>query len=138
MDVIKKICNKIAVIEAGKIIEEGSAAAIFGDPQHPITQRFIQSSTHEIPLEMIQPPSPNRKLLRLRFKGKAAAEPIMSLIVKKFHVEANILLGWIDTLQNVVIGTLVVELIGSPEGIESSLQFISDHSVHWEIIEHAS
>ncbi len=138
MEVIKKICNKTAVIEMGKIVEEGSVAKIFSDPQHPVTQRFIQSSHHEIPIELIQPPSPNRKLLRLRFKGKAAAEPVISRIVKQFHVEANILLGWIDHLQMVSIGTLVIELTGSSEGIEASLRFLSEHSVHWEAIEHAS
>ena len=137
MEVIKKICNKTAVIEAGRIVEEGPVARVFGDPQHPTTRRFIQSSAHEIPLDLIQPLSPNRKLLRLRFKGKAAAEPIISLIVKKFHVEANILLGWIDHLQTVSIGTLVIEMTGSPEGIESALQFITEHDVHWEAIEHA-
>ena len=137
MEVIKKICNKTAVIEAGRIVEEGSVASIFADPQHPTTQRFIQSSTHEIPLEMIQPPSPNRKLLRLRFKGRAAAEPTISLISKKFDVEANILLGWIDNLQSLAIGTLIIELLGSPQGIASSLSFLSEHSVHWEVIEHA-
>jgi len=138
MEVIKKICNKTAVIEGGRIVEEGQVARIFGDPQHPTTQRFIQSSAHEIPLEFIQAPSPNRKLLRLRFKGKAAAEPVISQIVKKFHVEANILLGWIDHLQTVSIGTLVIDLTGSPEGIEAALRFLTEHNVHCEAIEYAS
>lgn len=137
MEVIKKICNKTAVIEAGRIVEVGAVVDVFSNPQHPTTQRFIQSGIHGIPPELIHPPSPGRKLLRLRFKGKAASEPIISLIVKKFHVEANILLGWIDHLQSASIGTLVIELTGSPEGIEAALRFLTDHAVHWEPIEHA-
>jgi len=136
MDVIRKICTQVAVIDKGAIVEQGPIAQVFGDPQHPITQRFIQSSAHEIPLDLIRAPSPNRKLLRLRFKGKAAAEPVISQIVKKFHVEANILLGWIDHLQTVSIGTLVIELTGSPEGIDGALAFLTERNVHWEAIEH--
>lgn len=138
MEVIKKICSQVAVIEGGQIVEAGSVTQLFGDPQHPTTRRFIQSSTHEIPLELIQPSSPNRKLLRLRFKGTAASEPIISLLVKKFHVEANIIMGWIDHLQTVSVGTLVIELTGSKEGVQSALDFLSERSVQWEAIEHVS
>jgi D-methionine transport system ATP-binding protein len=137
MEVIKKICNKTAVIEAGRIVEEGSVSAVFGDPQHPTTQRFIERSIHEIPPDWIQPTSPKRKLLRLRYKGKAAAQPVISHIVKKFDVEANILLGWIDHLQTVSVGTLVIELTGSAEGIGSALRYLTEQGVHWEALEHA-
>ncbi len=136
MEVIKKICNKVAVIDAGRIVEQGTVASVFADPQHPVTQRLIQSGAHEIPPDLIRPPSPNRKLLRLRFKGKASAEPVISQIVKQFHVEANILLGWIDHLQTVSVGTLVIELTGEPNGIDSALKFLTDRSVHWEAVEH--
>lgn len=138
MEVIKKICSQVAVIEGGQIIEAGSVTQLFGDPQHPTTRRFIQSSTHEIPLELIHPSSPNRKLLRLRFKGKAAGEPIISQLIKNFHVEANILLGWIDHLQTVSVGTLVIELTGPVEGIQSALHFLTERSIQWEAIERVS
>jgi len=135
MEVIKRICNKVAVIDMGQIVEEGLVSHIFGEPQHPITKHFIQSSSHEIPPEFFKPASPNRKLLRLRFKGKAAGEPLISQIVKKFHVDANILLGWIDKLRTVVIGTLIIELTGSPEGIEGGLAYLSENGIHCEVLE---
>ncbi len=138
MDVIKAVCNKVAVIEEGKIVEEGPIAQIFSEPEHPTTKHFIQSSIHEIPRDLIRPPSPNLKLLRLRFKGKSAAEPVISQLTQKFHVEANILLGWIDNVQDALIGTLVIELSGPEEGIEKSLHFLTEHSVHWEEVTNAS
>jgi D-methionine transport system ATP-binding protein len=104
MEVVKQICNKVAVIEKGKIIEEGMVVEVFAEPRHPTTKQFLQSSSHEIPPEFFRSVSPRRKLLRLRFKGKAAAEPIISQLVRKFDVDANILLGWIDRLQTLSIG----------------------------------
>ncbi len=135
MEVIKRICNKVAVIEKGKIVENGLVTQIFGDPKHPTTKHFLQNTAHEIPSFFFKDLSPNRKLLRLKFKGKTAGEPNISQMIKKFNVEANILLGWIDNLQNTIIGTLVIELTGTPEGIQHSLDFLTEKNVHYEVLE---
>lgn len=138
MEVIKKICNRVAVIEAGRIVEEGLVSQVFADPQHPTTKHFIQGTVHDIPEEFFKPPSVNRKLLRLRFKGTAASEPLIAQIVKKYHVDANILLGWIDHLQTTTVGTLIIELTGPAEGIAEALQYLAEKSVHVEVIQHES
>lgn len=134
MDVIKRICHKVAVIEAGRIVEEGEVSQIFSEPQHPITKHFIQGSSREIPSEFFQPLSPNRKLLRLRFKGEAAGEPLISQIVQQFQVHANILLGWIDRLQTTTVGTLIIELKGEAQGIVQALQYLKQKGVFYEEI----
>jgi D-methionine transport system ATP-binding protein len=135
MEVIKRLCNKVAVIDKGRIVEEGLVSDVFWDPKHPITKHFLQSSSHDLPEEFFKKLSPERKLLRLRFKGKAAGEPIISHIVKNFHVDANILLGWIDQLQTLVIGTLIIELTGSSENIHNALAFLEQNAVHYEVLE---
>jgi len=135
MEVIKRICNKVAVIEQGKIVEEGLVSEIFAEPKHPTTQHFLQSASHEIPLEFYKEVSPRRKLLRLRFKGKAAKEPIISQMVRRFNVEANILLGWIDKLQAMTIGTLIIELLGESEDIQKALLYLEEKNVQCEILE---
>jgi D-methionine transport system ATP-binding protein len=134
MEVIKRICNKVAVIEEGKIVEEGLVSEVFSDPQHVTTKHFLQSSTHEIPAEFFKGRSSSRKLLRLRFKGQVTGEPIISEIVRKFDVNANILLGWIDYLQGISLGTLVIELTGPSAGIEKTLSYLADKHVHYEEI----
>lgn len=134
MDVIKRICNKVAVIEKGSIVEEGPVADVFWNPQHPITKHFLQATAHDLPDEFFKELSARRKLLRLRFKGKAASEPIISRIVKNFNVDANILLGWIDKLQTLVIGTLIIELNGDSENIEHALLFLDQNAVHYEVL----
>lgn len=135
MEVIKRICRKVAVIENGKIVEEGLVSEVFADPKHPTTQHFLQSTSHEIPPEFFHAISPSRKLLRLRFTGNAAGEPIISQIIKKFDVEANILLGWVDNLQSTIIGILIIELIGNPENIEKALIYLQDKGVGYEVLE---
>lgn len=135
MEVIKQICNKVAVIENGKIIEKGLVTEVFANPQQPTTKEFLQKSSHEIPSEFLKEASPNRKLLRLQFKGEVCSEPIISEIVRKYDVDANILLGWIDRLQNLTIGNLVIELIGTPESISQTLQFLKEKLVSYEVID---
>lgn len=138
MEVIKQICNKVAVIEKGTIVEEGLVTEVFASPKHPTTEQFLRNPSHEIPPEFFQAISPRRKLLRLKFKGKAAGEPIMSEMVRRFHVDANILLGWIDRLQSLILGTLVIELTGEPENIQKALNYLEENSVHYEVLENES
>lgn len=135
MEVIKRVCNRVAVIEAGRIVEEGLVSQVFAEPCHPTTKHFIQGSSHEIPEEFFKPPSLNQTLLRLRFKGTAASEPLISQIVKKYHVDANILLGWIDRLQTTTVGTLIIELTGTPEGISGALGYLAEKKVHHEVLQ---
>ncbi len=135
MEVIKRLCNKVAVIDKGTIVEEGPVSDVFWDPKHPITKHFLQSTSHDLPIDFFKEISPQRKLLRLRFKGKAASEPIISRIVKDYHVDANILLGWIDKLQTLVIGTLIIELTGESENIKNTLLFLDANDVHYEVLE---
>lgn len=135
MEVIKQICNKVAVIENGKIVEEGLVVDVFANPKHKTTKHFLQNTSHQIPLEFLKEISPYRKLLRLKFKGKAASEPIISEIVRKFNVNANILLGWIERLQTLCIGTLIIELTGPSEGIAGALNYLTEKAVDYEVVE---
>jgi len=135
MEVIKQICNKVAVIEKGEIIESGLVSEVFADPQHTITKSFLQRTNDDIPPEYLKSSSPNRKFLRLIFKGKIADEPIISEMVRQFNVDTNILLGRIDRLETNTIGTLVIELTGAPDGINNALDYLRNKSVHFEVIE---
>ena len=132
MDVVRQLCTHVACLDKGKVVEHGKVAAVFSAPQHPTTKRFLQTTTHTIPKEFFKVPSPERKLMRLSFKGSAASQPLLSDIVRKFDVSANILLGWIDRVQEMNVGTLVVELTGKQEMIEKALLFFNEHQVHHE------
>lgn len=138
MEVIKRICNRVAVMERGRIVEQGNVADVFADPVHPTTKYFLETATHAIPVEFFKELSPGRRLLRLRFTGKTAGEPIISQLLRKFDVDVNILLGWMDKLQSKIIGMLIVELSGTPEGIDKALKYLEENSVQVEVLQHGS
>lgn len=134
MEVIKQICNKVAVLEEGCIIEEGLVGQVFAEPKHPTTKRFLQNSLHELPERFFKDSLPTRKLLRLSFKGEAASKPVMAQMIRKFEIDVNILLGWIDNLQTNIVGTLIIEINGSEEKIEQALNFLVENEVYFEVM----
>lgn len=135
MEVIRRICNKVAVMDKGEIVEQGLVSDVFFNPKQPITKAFLQNATHELPEEYFIDISANRKLLRLSFKGKAAGEPIISRMMQNYQVEANILLGWIDNFQTTTIGNLVIELNGDKEKIKQALEYLDNQSISYEVLE---
>lgn len=135
MDVIKKICHKVAVLENGEAVESGLVTEIFANPQHTITQKFLQNSLHEIPEHFYKPTSSTHMLLKLNFKGTSASKPIISQMIREFNVDANILLGWIDHLQTIIVGTLVIEIQGKAEDLQKALSFLHLNKIAYEVIE---
>lgn len=135
MEVIRRICNKVAVMDKGEIIEEGPVSEVFFAPKQPLTKELLQNATHELPEEFFKESSPNRKLLRLSFKGDAAGEPFITRIIQNFGVEANILLGWVDHFQTTIIGNLILELNGEEEGITRALDYLKSQSIVYEVLE---
>lgn len=136
MEVIKQICHKVAVLDQGCIVENGLVSDIFANPEQAITQHFLQNTSHDIPAEFFKQVSDNRILVRLHFRGKVTGEPVMSEIVKKFNVNTNILLGWIDRVQTAFIGTLIIEITGDPEGIKQALNYLSEKTIQYEVLSH--
>ena len=135
MEVIRRICNKVAVMEKGEIIEQGLVSEVFYNPKQPLTKELLQNATHELPEEFFKESSPNRKLLRLSFRGDAAGEPIISRLIQNFGVEGNILLGWVDHFQTTIIGNLIIELNGSEEGIGQALGYLKLQNIAYEVLE---
>lgn len=135
MEVIKQICNKVAVLERGELVETGSLAQIFVNPQQPTTKTFVQNTVHEIPAHFFKEIAPNCQLLHLYFRGQKADQPIISQLVREFNVDANILLGWIDSLQTVTVGNLVIQLTGEPVNIQQALCYLQSLEIEYEVHE---
>jgi D-methionine transport system ATP-binding protein len=139
MEVIRQICNKVAVLEGGKVVEQGTTIGLFSNPHHPTTQHFLQNRSHELPkglLHNLQQRGVPVWLLRLRFQGAIAGEALISTMIRQFDVDANILLGWIDHVQALTVGTLVVALSGHEEAMARALAFLKEH-VQCEVIDDA-
>ncbi len=134
MDVVKQLCNKVAVVHKGKIVESGDLVDIFTSPQHPTTKQFLQHTTHQLPTSIFKRTKPDGVLLRLSFKGKEASEPLISRMIKTFDVDVNILHGWLESLQGVLIGNLVLDITGKETNIKASLAYLAEHHVHYEVL----
>lgn len=141
MNVIKEICDRVAVIDAGKVVEEGEVLKVFTQPVKQITKDLLRSViSSELPESFagLQFTKGNERiknadiLLRLSFFGELAAEPFISSLARKFDVDVNILTAHIDHVRNTPFGTLTLQLSG--EDVEEALEYMLDMHVRLEVI----
>ena len=136
IEVIKQICHKVAVLEHGEIVDMGSVSDLFTQPKHPITKQLLQNSPHEIPTDILKKAGHNALFIRLTFRGETAKTPIITQMIRNFDISVNILLGWIDTLQDTTIGSLTVELSGLKKNRDGALAFLEENGIQFEVLDH--
>lgn len=133
MSVIRDVCDKVAVIEGGEIIESGTVFDIFSNPQTKTAQNFVHSvlndSIPESVRNLVQEHDPNGKLFKINFVGASSGQPLLSKIAKKFDVDINVLFGNITELQGVPFGHLIVELRGQENEIKRAYLYIQQENV---------
>lgn len=143
MEVIRDICDRVAVLERGKIVEVGSVFEVFSNPATPTAKKFVSTVMHdEVPesiLKSIAGQNGERRVYRIVFIGDAANDPLISHISKKFNVDTNILYGQITELQNIPFGNLIVEFRGKESQIQQAVHYINESNIHVkEVFSHAS
>ena len=141
MQVIRDICDKVAVIENGVIAEEGSVLEVFTNPRQPITKEFISvQMSNELPAafrggEISQNPVPGRPLLvRLTFIGESADDPVIAGLIKNSNAEISILFGNIDQIKNTPYGRMIIGITGEPVEIEQALAYLQQRDLRIEVI----
>lgn len=141
MHVIRKICDRVAVMEAGKVVEQGEVLQVFQNPQAPITKNFmsqISGETQEMQasLEQILANYPSGKIVKLGFVGQTTEQPVISQIIKQFDIVVNIVHGKISNTTSGPLGTLFIHIEGSDDQIKAALQILAQHKVQTEVIGH--
>ena len=133
--VIQRICNKVAVMEHGKVVEYGSVLEVFSNPQQDITKKFVRTVIADtIPagiVRSLQTDTRNYKLLKLRFLGDNVRENVLYRINKDFAVETNVLFASVNELQRTVLGIFVLQVIGSDAAIEQVVNYIRERQISW-------
>lgn len=128
MNVIQKICNKVAVMDYGQVVETGSVIQVFSNPQSDIAKRFVGNLIRDVipePLvESIRRETRNSRLLRIKLENTDSTEPLLWEINRRFEVETNILYSTINVIQGIVVGIMLVLFIGTNEEIEKAEQYI--------------
>ena len=124
MQIVKDICHRVAVMQNGHLIEEGSVLDIFTSPKEALTQEFIKTATGIdealVKIEkqdFIQTLPKNNLLVQLKYSGRSTDEPILNQIYKEFEVTANILYGNIEILADTPVGEMIVVLSDEHDAI---------------------
>lgn len=128
MSVIQEVCNRVAVMEKGQIIEQGSVLEVFGKPKHPTTQSFVKTVIHNSIPQSIRSTlvsSPDSRFFRLEATGKAASEPIIYQLIKNYEVKMNILFANITEIQETTLVIMYVQLDGEAERIKNALNYLN-------------
>ncbi len=136
MQAVKEICNHVAVMQKGKIVERGNIEDIFSTPQKKLTQEFINIATNVGPAVEKVTENPSFKLLtqkqqlvQLNFIGHSTEQPIISTLAKQFDVDGNILFANVEQLHEETLGFMILVLTGESKNIETAIQFLKENQV---------
>jgi D-methionine transport system ATP-binding protein len=142
--VIKEICDRVAVIEDGRIVEEGETFSVFTNPQHPTTASFVEAVTGvELPAHLEGRIRPEAKpgdalVLRITFTGENATAPVISRLSSVVGVDVNILAGRIDAIAGRPFGSLLVSVPSSLPESGAVLAALKTLDLKAEVIGHVS
>ncbi len=138
MAVIQQICNKVAVMQSGEIIEQGYVLNVFGRPEHPTTENFVRTVIRNtIPGSVLQDLNRDRpgRVFKLEFVGDSASQPIISRLVRSFDVEINILFANMTEVQQTTLGNMILQIVGADREIEGAIAFLKEQVDRIEEVE---
>lgn len=143
MDAIKEICNKVAVMEDGEIIENGDIVKIFTEPENALTREFINTALgndqalEKLSLQAgVMDLSEKDQIAQLTFKEGSAGKPFSQEVYEQYGVVTNIINGNIEILNGEYIGHLIVILSGDPDRLQAACDYLEAGNVSVELLEH--
>lgn len=139
MQVVQRICNKVAVMEGGRVVEQGSVIDVFGNPQTETTREFVRTVINDqIPaamVELVQQDERDHRIYRLRYVGTTVTNTVLTSLSKTDGLEANILAATVEQLEDTVVGVFHVQLVGSEQAIAHGEQLIDAAGVTREVVQ---
>lgn len=139
MNVIRHICNKVAVMDYGKVVENGSVIDVFTNPQTKIAREFVGNLIHdEVPAPLvpgIRAMTENYKILRIKMKNTEHTEPLLWELNTKFEVKTNLLYCTISIIEGIVIGIMLVLFVGTDDEIRKCEEYILKCGEQYEEVE---
>ena len=141
MAVVKSICDRVAVMEQGRVVEQGPVYEVFAHPEMPITRKFVDSSSGLGRIEGLiaggsELVAGDGTLIRCTYGKDSVGEALISEVSRRFGVNMNILLGSIEMLQGAPLGGLVVLVSGDMAQRRAAIQYLCECNVIVEVIEH--
>lgn len=134
MEVVKEVCDRVAIMEHGQIVETNTVRNLFREPKTKTASNLINTVPTDIEDEIINPDDFKGRIIRLSYLGENANRPIVSKVVRNFNVDVNILSGNINKLHESNVGHLILELTGDEEEIDKALKLLKEENVHVEVL----
>ncbi len=144
MAVVKEICHRVAVMEHGRVVEQGEVFSVFADPKQEITKSFIHTTSNlqkieelvaeDSPVVRLQP---GELIVRLSYLQRNVSEPLISTVSQKFGVSLNIIFADITIVQDAPIGGTVAIINGDRKQITEAVEYLIEKNVGVEVIKDA-
>ena len=141
MEVVKRICDQVAVIDKGRLIEQGTVSEIFSNPKTELAQEFISSTFHiTLPEEYLENLSDTPKhaksypIIKFEFTGRSVDAPLLSQASKKFGVELSILTSQIDYAGGVKFGFTIARVEGDEDASTQAKVYLMENNVRVEVL----
>ena len=136
MEVVKEVCNRVAIMSDGRIVEEGGVHHIFADPKNEITKELISYVHQQTDTEIDYLHHRGKKIVKVKFLGTSTQEPIISKVIKEYGIDISVLGGTIDKLATMNIGHLYLELDGDLSAQDKAIELMKTMDVIVEVIYH--
>lgn len=140
MAVIKTICNRVAVMENGSVVEEGPVYDIFASPKAPITKKFVGSTSSLGKVDKlistnnkVVATTGSERLYKLIFE-KSVERPVISEISRNFNVDCSIVLANVEVIGNEALGAMIVKISGEGANVERALEYMRENNVKLEVV----
>lgn len=144
MDVIKEICNRVAVMEDGRVVELNDVVSVFSNPEAQITKEFISSTSSLSRIdELIDEKASivdldaGQQIWRLDFYGEKTEEAIIAEVTKKFDINPSIIFANVEVITNTVLGSLIVVLNISGDLEQKVFDYFNNRNIKVEVIKRA-
>ena len=140
MDVVKSICDRVAILSQGKVIEENDVESFFLSPKTELAREFVSAAIHEKPAADIshqfhQEYTPGcRPVLRITFVGQNVVQPLITQASRLHEVDFNILQADIETVHGKTMGFLMVDVVGDEGNWRDAQAFLQKHDLQVEVV----
>lgn len=136
MHVIQKICHHVAIMENGKVVEQGDVLSVFSNPQHHVTERFVKQIVNDDEsqetVETLLKDFPEGKIVHLKYLKDKAEKPFITHVVRQYDVDINIIQGKVVQTQEGGYGSLYVQLTGNE--VMPALNYLEEAGVEVEVM----
>ena len=143
MAVIKEVCDRVAVMEDGRIVEMNDVTKIFSEPQSLVTKEFVDSSSNVSHIEALLDDKSSvlnlkahELLLRVDFFGPDTSQATISYLSKTFNLDASIIFANVEVIKNEIMGSMIIILAGKRDDQDSAIEYLKLSKIKVEVLRH--